>query len=253
MRWQLRGESARLTRLAVVLAAMAGISALVGVVLVAGSAPDGARREIGKWCMQLALVFAGTGVVSVVVRQSELSRARREAWADLLHELVGAHDEAQMASRLLSAHATAKTYSEQVAALTAVRGTLRRLSSAPGVYEDTDLHESLLAMRRYLKDVVKEHQAKYLPTARQRRLDEEVLSFRLRRLAQSEESALPTLPPNLPSRFPLAERCRTPPSSRDSMSSGQASRRAPSDVHTRRRSPSCNETPGYLCQRRRHH
>jgi hypothetical protein len=151
--------------------------------------------------MQLALVFAGTGVVSVVVRQSELSRARREAWAELLHELVGAHDEAQMASRLLSAHATAKTYSEQVAALTAVRGTLRRLSSAP-VYEDTDLHESLLAMRRYLKNLIKEYQAKYLPVARQQRLDEEVLSFRLRRLAQTEGAAFPTLPVELAEPLP---------------------------------------------------
>lgn len=208
-------------RLAVILAVLACISATLGILFVSASAPEDALREVGKWCLQLALVFAGTGVVSVVVRQSELSRARREAWAESLHELVGAHDEAQMASRLLSAHATAKTYADQVKALTSVRGTLRRLASAPGVQEDQELHDALVAMRKYLKNLIKEYQVKYLPVARQHRLDEEVLSFRLGRLAQTEESPLPILPTELgeplpagltlqdASQFPLLNAFRT--------------------------------------------
>jgi hypothetical protein len=220
MNWR-PGQPISLTRLAVILGGLASSAAVIGIVLVAQSASDDSSREIGKWVLQVALVFAGTGVVSVVVRQAELSRARRDAWTELLHELIGAHDAAQMASRLLSAHATAKTYSEQITVLTAARGTLRRLSSAPGVHEDKELHDALLAMRWYLKRLIKEYQEKYLPVARQQRLDEAVLGFRLGKVAESDRPDFPVLPPELgqplpaglalqdAGRFPLLNEFRT--------------------------------------------
>ncbi len=164
------------------------------MVLVSLSAVDDPLRDIGRWCLQLALVFAGTGVVGVVVRRYELARASREAWAEMLHELVGAHDETQMAGRLLQAHATAKTYAEQITALTTARGTLRRLSSEPQVKDDETLRSALLRMRKYLKKVIKEYQAEYLAVARQQRLDEAVLTERFKRLAETETTAFPTVP-----------------------------------------------------------
>ena len=187
MKGRLRARSATLTGLAVCLGLLAGCAAVLGIVFVGASAPDEALRDIGRWLLQLALVFAGTGVVSVVVRRVELVRARREAWVESLHQLVAVHDEAQMAVRLLSAHATAKTYAEQISVLTSSRVTLRRLSSAPEVQGDNELHDSLVAMRKYLKQLVKEYQEKYLPVARQQRLDEAVITFRLKRLAESDE------------------------------------------------------------------
>jgi hypothetical protein len=127
---------------------------------------------------------------------------RRDAWAESLHELIGAHDEAQMAARLLSAHATAKTHADQVKVLTSARGTLRRLSSAPEVRQDEELRAALLTMRRYLKEVIKEYQAKYLPVARQQRLDEATLDVRLKKLAESNNSGFPILPSELAERLP---------------------------------------------------
>jgi hypothetical protein len=91
--------------------------------------------------------------------------------------------------------------------VTAVRGTLRRLSSAPGIHDDEALHDALLQMRRYLKLIIKEYQAKYLPVARQQRLDEAVLSFRLGELAKSEEAAFPAPPRR--TRQATARRTRT--------------------------------------------
>ena len=192
---------ATFTGLAVSLGLLAGLTAALGIVFVANSEPDDALRAIGTWFLQLTLVFAGTGVVSVVVRQFELVRIQREAWAESLHQLVAAHDEVQMAVRLLSAHATARTYAEQIKVLTSARATLRRLASAPEVQDDKDLHDALVTMRKYLKHLIKEYQAKYLPVARQQRLDEEVLTYRLKRLAESGP-AFPQLPPELGEPFP---------------------------------------------------
>jgi hypothetical protein len=192
----LRSREGTLIGLAVILGVLATVAAVLGIVFVVISDPNSALREIGKWCLQVALVFAGTGVVSIVVRRSELSRARRDAWAESLQQLINAHDDAQMAARLLSAHATAETYAEQVKTITAVRGILRRLSSAPGIHDDDRLHDALLVMRRYLKLVIKEYQEKYLPVARQQRLDEAVLTFRLGELAKSGD-AFPLLPAEL--------------------------------------------------------
>lgn len=203
-----------LAGLALVLGLTALTAAALGMFLVFQSAPDDAQRSIGGWLLQLALVFAGTGVVSIVVRHYELTRAQREAWLESLHELVGAHDEVQMAARLLSAHATAKTYGEQVMVLIRARATLRRLSSAPGVRDDETLHDSLVTMRKYLKYVVREYEAQYLPVARQQRLDEAALTHRFRKIAEASSGAFPLIPPELAQPLPagaaLQDRDRFP-------------------------------------------
>jgi hypothetical protein len=144
---RLVSSAGTLVGLAVILGTLAVVASALGIVLVVVSEQDDALREVGKWSLQVALVFAGTGVVSVVVRQSELSRARRDLWEERLHQLIGAHDTAHTAARLLSAHATAKTYSEQVEVIAGVREILRRLSSAPGIHDKDTLSRALLKMR----------------------------------------------------------------------------------------------------------
>jgi hypothetical protein len=191
-----------LTGLAVILGLLAACAAVLGVVLVATSNAQGSLGEIGKWLLQAALLFTGTGVVSILVRQSELTRVRRDAWAELLQQLIAAYDSAQLAARLMSAHATAQTYSEQIMVLTSIRVAVRRLASAPEVQDDEPLHNELQTMRRYLKKLIKEYRDNYLPVARQQRLDEAVLSYRLKKLAEGDRSLLPTLPEELSKPLP---------------------------------------------------
>ena len=214
MKRRLAAGLGTLTGLAVALGLIACLTAATGMILVMLSAVDDPMRDIGRWCLQLALVFAGTGVVGVVVRQYELVRARRDAWAEMLHQLVGAHDETQMAGRLLEAHATAKTYAEQITVLTNTRGTLRRLSSAPQVQDEETLRNALLTMRKYLKEVIKEYQAKYLAVARQQRLDEAVLTERFKRLAESQTTGVPQVPIELSKPLQRGSRYKTLGSSR---------------------------------------
>ena len=70
---KLPSRAGTLIGLAVILGVLATVVAVLGIVFVAMSEPNDASRDIGRWCLQVALVFAGTGVVSVVVRHSELS------------------------------------------------------------------------------------------------------------------------------------------------------------------------------------
>lgn len=186
-----------LNRLAAALSGIAVLAALVGIVLVANSTSESSGREIGRWSLQLALVFAGTGVVSALLRQSDLSRTRREAWTESLHQLIAAHDDVQMAGRLLSTHATAKTYAEQMKVITAVRGVLRRLASGPDVNDEPALREALYTMRTYLKRLVLEYRERYLPVARQQLLDEAVLANRIKHAADAAGNAFSDLPPEL--------------------------------------------------------
>ncbi len=197
MKGRRRTRRLTLTWLAALLGALAILAAGVGVVLIVGYGADTPERVVGEWLLQVSLVFVGTGVVSLVVRQVEANRALRDAWAASLHELVQAHDDAQMAARLLSAHATALTYAEQIKVLSSSRATLRRLASAPDIQEDEELHDHLIQMRRYLKYIVKEYQAKYLPVARQQRLDEAVLAHQIKKLAESSNLEFPLLPNEL--------------------------------------------------------
>lgn len=186
-----------LTWLAAILGVLAALAAGGGLLSIVGAGARAPERAVGEWLLQASLVFAGTGVISLLARQVEASRALRDAWAASLHDLVQAHDDAQLAARLLSAHATALTYAEQIKVLSSSRATLRRLASSPEIQDDKELHDCLNLMRRYLKDIVKEYQAKYLPVARQQRLDEAVLAYRINKLAESSSREFPLLPAEL--------------------------------------------------------
>ncbi|WP_341870667.1 VOC family protein [Streptomyces aquilus] len=183
-----------LGKLAVALGVLALASAATGIALLNIGQPSDTPTELGKWLLQLASVFAGTGVVSSVLRQADLARAQREAWTELLQDLISAHDKVQLAVRMLSAHATAKTYSDQVQQVSGVREVIRRIMSSPQVHEEIPLREALGRMRKDLKHLVKEYEGNYLPVARQQRLDEEYLSHKLKALIREGADAPPEIP-----------------------------------------------------------
>lgn len=198
-------------RLAAALAVLAAAAAAGGIILLGFGRPNDASTEIGKWLLQLATVFLGTGVVGVMLRQVDLARAQRESWTRVLQEVILAHDTVQLAGRLLSAHATAKTYAEQITKVSEVREVLRRIMSSPEVHDDPELRGTLLRMRHYLKGLVKEYEAKYLPVSRQQRLDEEVLTYRLKELAREADNlSLPTIPESLAGPFPAGSKLSDP-------------------------------------------
>ncbi|MGQ4383292.1 VOC family protein [Streptomyces sp. SAS_270] len=190
-------QTSGLGKLAVALGVLALASATLGISLLNIGQPSDTPTELGKWLLQLASVFAGTGVVSSALRQADLARAQREAWAELLQDLITAHDKVQLAVRMLSAHATAKTYSDQVQHVSEVREVLRRIMSSPQVHEDMSLRVALGRMRKDLKYLVKEYEGNYLPVARQQRLDEEYLTYKLKTLIQGGADISPLIPDSL--------------------------------------------------------
>jgi len=194
-----------LTWLAATIGALTLVAALAGVVLVGGSSPDQPGREIGRWLLQVAVVLAGTGVLSIVLRQSELSRLRREEWAENLHALIGAHDAVLLASRLLNAHPTPKIYAAQIDVILASRATLRRLASAPRIEPRSALHNDIMAMRKQLKDLVLEYCANYAPVMHQQRLDEVKLASDIDKLVAHTDAAVLLLPEELRGLLPSEE------------------------------------------------
>lgn len=181
-----------LVRLTILLGALSVIAAATGITLLVNSSSSDARFEVAKWLLGLSTVLFGAGVLGAVLRLSDLTRARRESWARHLQDVVAAHDTAQLASRLLPAHATAKTYSEQMVRINEVRGILRRITTSEDLHDEPRLRNLLKAMRGYLKELTLEYNKNYLPVARQQRLDEAVLDVRLKQ--QAAASTAPDFP-----------------------------------------------------------
>jgi hypothetical protein len=57
----------------------------------------------------VAVAFAVTGTLSLVVRQIDQRRSEREAWHAVLHDLVAANQKVEMVRLRLLAHRSAKT------------------------------------------------------------------------------------------------------------------------------------------------
>jgi hypothetical protein len=153
--------------LALGLALAAGLSAAVGIWLLSiGKAGDD-NTEVGKWLLTLSSALFVAGAVSTVVRLVEAARTEREKWAERLHDLMAARDTVSIARLLLSAHATAKTYREQVGELIQVRALLRRLRTEPEMAQDRDLSAAFDAMLNYLDQLGREYEVSYLSVARQ--------------------------------------------------------------------------------------
>jgi hypothetical protein len=183
-------------RLAAFLAILAILAAAGAVYLLNVGKPNDTPFEVGKWLLQLATALAVAGAVSAVVQEVENLRSQRAEWADLLHDVIQANATVLVARLLLAAHATAKTYSEQIKELIRVGATLRRIAAHPEVYKDSELRDSINQMIQYLIELFREYEERYLPVARQQRVDEE----RLKLLAQkaAKTPALEELPRRKP-------------------------------------------------------
>lgn len=190
-------KSRELVKLAFIFGILGAATAASGIILLTIGHPNDTLTESGKWLLQLASVFVGAGVISALLRHIDLARARREAWGHLLQEVTAAHDKAQMAALLLSAHATAKTYSEQISELSNVRVILQRITSSPQLHGDTALRDCIDEIRTDLGDLVREYRDKYLPISRQQGLDEAYLKHRINILAQAGQSQPPQIPDDL--------------------------------------------------------
>jgi hypothetical protein len=55
-----------------------------------------------------------TGALSMVVKQIDQRRSERQAWHDILNDLVAANQKVILARIRLQAHQSAKTYQEQL-------------------------------------------------------------------------------------------------------------------------------------------
>ncbi|MER6421153.1 hypothetical protein [Streptomyces sp. NPDC001137] len=199
---QKKASESILTGLALKLGAIAALSAVAGIVLLNYGQPNDTPTECGKWLLQLASVFAGAGAISALLRQVDLTRAQREVWVGFLQEVIAAHDRAHQASRLIPAHVTAKTYSEQIIELGNVRESLRRVMTSQQLHGDPLLRQHLQDMRRYLKKIIKEYNEKYLPVSRQQRLDEAYLSQRIATLGKADSNQPPLIPDDLKGPLP---------------------------------------------------
>ena len=83
-------------------------AAAVGLFLLSRTTDFGA--EAGKWLLSVAVAFAVTGTLSLVMRPIDQRRSEREAWHAVLHDLVAANQKVEMARLRLLAHRSAKTY-----------------------------------------------------------------------------------------------------------------------------------------------
>ncbi|SNY36959.1 hypothetical protein SAMN05421748_10519 [Paractinoplanes atraurantiacus] len=191
--WRPRG----LVALAGALFVLAVGAAVAGIVLLRG-APSSASTsfEIGKWLLQLGTVLAGTGFITAVLRQAEVTRAKREAWTTMLQDLAVGQDAVEGATMRLISDATAETYADLIEKCRELRTLLRRIMALPEAYQhDSELRRQLHRMRVYLKPLILEYERHYLRVVRQHRLDEMILEARLQEsVKDSRRRAVPTLP-----------------------------------------------------------
>lgn len=172
-------------RLAAFLAILAILAAAGAIVLLNLGEPNDTPTEVGKWLLQLATAFAVAGAVSAVIREVENLRAQRAAWANLLQDVIQANDTVLVARLLLAAHATAKTYSEQIQELIRVGATLRRIAAEPDVHKVPELRDAINRMYGYLARLALEYEDHYLPVTRQQRVDEERLKLLVQEAAKT--------------------------------------------------------------------
>lgn len=194
--WRSRG----LVVLAGVLFVLALGTSVAGIaVLSRASGSSGPPFEIGRWLLQLGIVFAGTGFITAVFRQVEVTRAKRDAWTTVLQDLVVAQDAVEGACLRLTSNANAETYADLIEKCREVRSMLRRVIALPDVHNTGgDLRRHVQRMRTYLKPLIQEYEKHYLRISRQGLLDDKVLRTRLDELAKNPDpTAVPKLPAEL--------------------------------------------------------
>lgn len=189
-------------RLTVLFFILALVLAVTGLVLLFVIEPSDEARladvtEVAKWLMTLSAGIATAGAVAGVFKAAEAERARRDAWAAQLDELMASHDAVQVARLRVKAHQTARTYSQQISELAEVRARLRRIGDDAAVVEVEGLRGDLKTMWKYLEALGLEYEKHYLRVARQQRADEAWLAHLVKEHANDphglpDEFFLPT-------------------------------------------------------------
>lgn len=160
---------------------LCAVAALVGaVVFLNRSHTVSVDAEVGKWLLTVAAALVLTGALSMVVKQIDQRRSERQAWHDILNDLVGANQKVILARIRLQAHQSAKTYQEQLGEVMGARAEVRRIGALDIVNKDTSLSDQITKMREYLDALGQEYAAGYLPASRQQRLDEVWLDERMK-------------------------------------------------------------------------
>ncbi|MEU7906307.1 hypothetical protein [Actinoplanes sp. NPDC049118] len=193
--WRPRGMVA----LAAALFLLAAGVVVVGILLLVGSpTASGAWFEIGRWLLQLGTVLAGTGLITAVFRQVDITRVRRESWTAILQDLVVGQDAIESAAMRLVSTPDAGTYADLVERCRDMRALLRRVIALPEVYNsDGSLRQQINRMRHYLKPMVKEYELRFLRVSRQESLDKEILELRLQNLSKDSNQSRPANPEQL--------------------------------------------------------
>ncbi|MFI2278475.1 hypothetical protein ACH45F_39580 [Catenuloplanes sp. NPDC020197] len=183
--WRPRG----IVVLAVVLFLLATGVTVAGILLLIGApTASGVWSEIGRWLLQLGTVLAGTGLITAVFRQVDITRARRESWTAILQDLVVGQDAIEGAAMRLVSTPDARTYADLVERCREMRALLRRVIALPEVYNsDGTLRQQIHRMRHYLKPIVKEHELRLLRVSRQESLDKKILEMRIQSLAKNTD------------------------------------------------------------------
>jgi hypothetical protein len=176
--------------LALIVCAVAAVGGALYFLLTAHTVD--VHAEVGRWLLTVAVAFAVTGALSVVVKQIDQHRSEREAWHTVLNDLVAANQTVTLARVRLQAQRSAKTYQEQLAELMRARIELRRLYAIGIVVGVPPLREHIGAMREYLDALGSEYETGYLRVSRQQRLDELWLDDQMKAAATS--TGAPVLP-----------------------------------------------------------
>jgi hypothetical protein len=134
-----------------------------------------AGADIGRSLMSLGIALLISGAAAIVVKKVEEANANRSVWAGLLGDVVEVDSTLEIARRLILAHKTARTYSEQYANILRGKLTLRQVALDPLVVRAPDrasIQGHLEAMMKWIDRLGLEYQSAYLHAARQQRLDE---------------------------------------------------------------------------------
>lgn len=178
--------------LSLVLLVLGVAVAASGVVFLESSSKADVNAELGKWLLTVAAGLVITGALSAVVKDIDQRRTEREAWHALLNDLVAANQTFALARLRLVARQSAKSYQEQLDEFMRARVELRRIKATRIVIGEPPLHECISAMVDYLDALGREYEARYLPVARQQRLDELWLSDQMK--AANTGDGAPALP-----------------------------------------------------------
>jgi hypothetical protein len=180
-------------RLVPTLAGLSMIFVFLGLVVGAAGAGLAVKHnadgwgDVGKALLSLAVGLLVGGAAALVIKLAEQARSERSSWSDHLKTIVEVDETLEVARRLIIAHKTAKTYSEQYSEVVAAKLKLRQVSLAPLVANDHNsesLGRKLSRMMVWMDQLSKEYEDNYLRMGRQQRIDEAYLTARQKEIQQ---------------------------------------------------------------------